>query len=72
MLNRIELTPGSDNESLVNAINDNFRQIENENRTKIIKDETGKRRIIIGRDPKGKYVIAISKPGFDAIEELMK
>ena len=59
-----------DQQTLVNAINDNFRQVESENRTKIITDENGQRRIIIGRSPKGEYLVAISAQGVDVIEAL--
>lgn len=56
--------------SLVNAINDTFRQVESENRTKIITDESGTNRMLIGRTPNGEYVIAITKPGVDVVKEL--
>jgi hypothetical protein len=58
--------------TLTNALNDMFRQIESENRTQVIKDEDGKNRILIGRAPKGNYVVAISKKGVDVLEALEK
>lgn len=69
-LSPIQLTPGMDNAIMVSAINNNFRQIEAENRTKVIKDETGVNRIIIGRFPDGTYGLAISIPGVDVLNAL--
>lgn len=68
----IQLTPSMDKTTQVNAINANFRQVEAENRTKVIRDETGNSRILLGRAPKGEYVLAITIPGKDVIEELSK
>lgn len=65
MISPIQLTPNMDMQTLVNAVNDTFRQIESENRTKTIKDETGVNRIILGRLPDGTYGLVISKPGVD-------
>ena len=67
MISPIQLTPGMDQKTMVSAINDAFRQIESENRTKIIKDENGDNRIIIGRLPDGTYGIVISKPAVDVL-----
>lgn len=53
---------------IATAINDNFRQIEAENRTKTIKDENGVNRIIIGKWPNGEYGIVVSKPGVDVLD----
>lgn len=72
MIAPIQLTPNMDTGTLVNAINNNFRQIEAENRTKVIKDEEGTNRILIGRDPRGNYVVAITKPGIDVVKALDK
>ncbi len=69
-LSPIQLTPGMDNAIMVSAINNNFRQIEAENRTKVIKDETGVNRIIIGRFPDGTYGLAISISGVDVLNAL--
>lgn len=66
----IQLTPSMDFPTLVNAVNNNFRQIEAENRTKVIRDEDGNNRIILGRFPDGTYGLAISKPGRDVLEDL--
>ena len=70
MINPIQLTPNMDMATLVNAINDMMRQVESENRTKVIKDEQGNNRILIGRAPNGSYGVYIVKPGFDVIKEL--
>lgn len=72
MISPIQLTPNMDMSTLTNALNDMFRQIESENRTQVIKDEDGKNRILIGRAPKGDYVVAISKKGVDVLEALEK
>ncbi len=70
MISPIQLTPNMDMSTLTNTLNDMFRQIESENRTQVIKDEDGKNRILIGRAPKGNYVVAISKKGVDVLEAL--
>ena len=70
MLSPIQLTPNMDMGTLVSAINANFRQVESENRTKVIKDEYGNNRIVIGRTPSGEYLIAISAEGVDVYEAL--
>lgn len=70
MISPIQLTPNMDMATMVNAINDVFRQIESENRTQIIKDENGQQRVLIGRAPNGEYLIAISAKGKDVIEAL--
>lgn len=67
MISPIALTPGMDNATMIQAINDGFRQLESENRTKIIKDEAGNNRIIIGRWPDGTYGILVSKEGVDVL-----
>ena len=72
MISPIQLTPNMDMSTLTNALNDMFRQIESENRTQVIKDEDGKNRILIGRAPKGNYVVAISKKGVDVLKALEK
>jgi hypothetical protein len=72
MFSPIQLTPNMDMATLVNAVNDSFRQVESENRTKIIKDDAGQNRILLGRDPNGKYVLAITIPGKDVLEEIVK
>lgn len=70
MISPIQLTPNMNMMTLTNALNDMFRQIESENRTQIIKDETGKQRIILGRAPDGEYLIAVSAQGIDVVEAL--
>lgn len=70
MLSPITLTPNMDSKTLVSSVNNNFKQIQDENRTKVIKDENGINRILIGKNPKGVYGIYITKPGFDVVKEL--
>lgn len=68
----IQLTPNMDTATLVNALNDMMRQLEAANRTQIIKDEDGVNRVLIGRDPKGNYVVAVAKKGKDVLQALEK
>lgn len=70
MISPIQLTPNMDTATMVNAINDMMRQIEAENRTKVMKDENGENRAVIGQAPNGEYVIAISAKGVDVLEAL--
>lgn len=67
MISPIQLTPNMEIGTLVSAINNNFRQIEAENRTKVIRDESGVNRIIYGRFPDGKYGMKVSMPGIDVL-----
>ena len=64
----IQLTPNMDMATMVQAINDNFQQLASENRTKIITNEEGVQRVIIGRKPDGSYVLQVSKPGINVLE----
>lgn len=64
----IPLTPSMDTNTLINAINNNFRQVESENRTKVIRDEEGTPRVIIGRFPNGEYGVIVSKKGKNVLE----
>lgn len=50
---------------MVDAINQNFRQIEAESRRKVVTDEDGFDRILIGKKEDGKYAIKVSAPGYD-------
>lgn len=70
MISPIQLTPNMEIGTLVSAINNNFRQIEAENRTKVIRDESGVNRILMGRAPNGKYVLAVTIEGKDVVKEL--
>ena len=67
MISPIQLTPNMDMATMTAAINDVFRQIESENRAKVIKDEDGNNRIILGRFPDGTYGLIISKVGVDVL-----
>lgn len=70
MISPIRLTPTMDKATMVNAINATFDQLQSENRTKTIKDDTGNNRIHIGREPNGHYIIAIVGENEDVIESL--
>jgi hypothetical protein len=50
---------------MIDAINQNFRQQESEARRKVITDEDGVDRILIGREETGGYVIKVSGEGKD-------
>lgn len=62
----IQLTPNMDMATLVDAVNQNFRQIEAESRRKVITDEDGNDRIVIGKQENGDYAIKVSAEGVDA------
>lgn len=66
----IQLTPNMDTATLVNALNDMMRQLEAANRTQIIKDENGENRVLIGKGPDDKYVVAITVVGKDVLTEI--
>lgn len=66
-LSTIRLGPQMSQQALINALNENFAQIENLNRTQTFKDENGNNRIILGRLPDGTYGLVISKPGVDVL-----
>ena len=53
--------------TLTAALNEMFRQVESNNRTMIVRDESGDNRIIIGRWPDGTYGYLVSKPGVDVL-----
>lgn len=62
---RIEATPGMDLAALANVVNENFRQLEAENRTKVVRDETGVDRIVFGKYEDGRYGMKVSAPTKD-------
>lgn len=72
MISPIWIGPNTTVEGIAIAVNDTFRQLEQENRTKVIRDETGLNRIIMGRFPDGTYGFAISIPGVDVLDALDK
>lgn len=70
MISPIRATPGMQPDDIANVINNLGEQVQSENRTKVIRDETGIDRIILGMFPDGTYGFAISKKGKDVIKEL--
>lgn len=62
--------PNMAQDDVVRVLNDNFTDIDNKLSPLIIKDETGTRRIVLGRFPDGSYGLAISKEGEDVITAL--
>lgn len=65
MLSPLKLTPNMPTEVMIDAINQNFRQIEGESRRKVVTDENGFDRIIIGRQEDGSYSVKVSADGYD-------
>ena len=65
MITPLKLTESMPENVKIDAINQNFRQIESESRRKVITDEDGKDRIIIGRKEDGGYSIKVSAAGYD-------
>lgn len=53
----IQLTPGMDQNLVSTIVNDNFRQIQSENRTKTIRNEAGTDQLVIGLYAPNKYGI---------------
>lgn len=72
MFSPIQLTPDMDSQTLVNAVNSNFRQVEEENRSKLIVDSEGVPRVRIGlvRGEEENYGIYISVKGVNVDEVL--
>jgi len=63
-------TPGMSAADLATVINSIADQLESESRTKVVRDESGVDRVLIGRAPKGNYVVAITIPTKDVVKEL--
>lgn len=61
----LKLTPTMSQQTMVDAINQNFRQIEAESRRKVITDENGDDRILLGRKETGDYAVKVSAVGYD-------
>lgn len=51
--------------TLVNALNNNFNQVQSQDRRKVITDEDGKDRIVLGKQEDGTYAIRVSGVGDD-------
>lgn len=67
-INPIHFTPNMDMNQLTASLNDMSRQLESENRSKVIKDEDGTPRVIIGQFPNGEYGVVVSKKGKNVLE----
>ena len=72
MISVMRATPAMSSAELANVINDLADQLESQNRTQVIRDENGVDRVLIGRAPKGNYVVAITIPGKNVVQELDK
>lgn len=66
----IKLSPNMSMSTLINALNTNFNQIQSQDRRKVITDENGTDRILLGRHSSGEYVVAISARGIDVNKAL--
>lgn len=51
--------------TLINALNQNFNQVQSQDRRKVITDEDGNDRIVLGRQDDGTYAIRVSGEGSD-------
>ena len=72
MISVMRATPGMTVADLATVINSLADQLESQNRTQVIRDENGVDRVLIGRAPKGNYVVAITIPGKNVVTELEK
>ena len=70
MISVMRATPGMSVADLATVINSLADQLESEGRTKVVRDESGVDRVLIGRAPKGNYVVAITVPTKDVVKEL--
>ena len=61
----IKLSPQMDMATLVNALNNNFNQVQSQDRRKVITDEDGNDRIVLGKQEDGTYAIRVSGVGDD-------
>ena len=61
----IKLSPQMDMATLINALNQNFNQVQSQDRRKVITDEDGKDRIVLGKQDDGTYAIRVSGAGKD-------
>ncbi len=60
-----KLSPNMDMNTLVSALNTNFNQLQAESRRKVVTDESGVDRIVIGKLESGDYGIEVSGAGYD-------
>lgn len=61
----IKLSPQMDMATLVNALNTNFNLIQSQDRRKVITDEDGTDRIVLGKLEDGTYALIITPKGVD-------
>lgn len=61
----IKLSPQMDMATLINALNQNFNQVQSQDRRKTITDENGIDRIVLGRQDDGRYAVRVSLDGYD-------
>jgi hypothetical protein len=61
----IKLSPQMDMATLINALNTNFNQVQSQDRRKVITDEDGNDRIVLGKQEDGTYAIRVAGTGKD-------
>src|SRR5690606_32555005 len=61
----IKLSPQMDMATLINALNNNFNQVQAQDRRKVITDEDGNDRIVLGKQDDGTYAIRVAETGKD-------
>lgn len=61
----IKLSPQMDIATLINALNQNFNQVQSQDRRKVITDEDGNDRIVLGKQEDGTYAIRVAGVGDD-------
>ncbi len=61
----VKLSPQMDMATLVNALNTNFNQVQSQDRRKVITDEDGNDRIVLGKQEDGTYAIRVAGTGKD-------
>lgn len=57
-----------DQDSVINQINQNIAQLKVDEQTKIVKDDAGTRRILLGKGKNGFYGLKISQEGTDVYD----
>lgn len=61
----LKLTTSMPQNVMIDAINQNFNQIQLQDRRKVITDEDGTDRIVLGKLEDGTYALVITRKGVD-------
>lgn len=62
------LNSASSQAAITNAINDISRDLKNKESVQVFKDDTGQRRVLLGKGKDDFYGLKVSQPGFDVFE----